>query len=34
VARDEDIDVVRHALQQPQPNEVLLDRVIEVFSPE
>jgi pimeloyl-ACP methyl ester carboxylesterase len=28
VARDEDIDVVRHALQQPQRCEVVLDRVV------
>ena len=28
VTRDEDINVVRHALQQPQPDEVVLDRVI------
>ena len=28
VTGDEDIDVVRHALEQPQPNEVVLDRVI------
>jgi len=27
VARDEDIDVVRHALEQPQRGEVVLDRV-------
>ena len=28
VARDEDIDIVRHVLEQPQPDEVVLDRVI------
>ena len=28
VTGDEDIDVVRHALEHPQPNEVVLDRVI------
>jgi hypothetical protein len=28
VTRDDDINVVRHALQQPQRNEVVLDRVI------
>ena len=27
VTGDEDIDVVRHALEQPQPNEVVLDRI-------
>ena len=27
VAGDEDINVVRHALEQPQPNEVVLDRI-------
>ena len=27
VARDEDIDVIRHALEQPQRGEVVLDRV-------
>src|SRR5215210_5361464 len=27
VARDEDIDVVRRALDEPQPREVVLDRV-------
>ena len=27
MARDEDIDVVRHALEQPQRGEVVLDRV-------
>ena len=25
---DDDIDVVRHALEHPQPGEVLLDRVV------
>jgi hypothetical protein len=28
VTGDDDIDVVRHALEQPQPNKVILDRVI------
>ena len=28
VAGDDDIDVVRHALEQPQPSEVVLDRVV------
>jgi len=28
VTRDEDINVVRHGLQQPQPDEVVLDRVV------
>ena len=28
VTGDDDIDVVRHALEQPQPGEVVLDRVI------
>jgi hypothetical protein len=28
VTGDDDIDVVRHALEQPQPNKVVLDRVI------
>ncbi len=27
VAGDEDINVVRHALEQPQPNEVVLNRI-------
>ena len=27
VTGDEDIDVVRHVLEQPQPNEVVLDRI-------
>ena len=27
VTGDEDIDAVRHALKQPQPNEVVLDRI-------
>jgi len=27
VAGDEDINVVRHALEQPQPNQVVLDRI-------
>ena len=27
VAGDDDINVVRHALEQPQPNEVVLDRI-------
>jgi hypothetical protein len=27
VTRDDDIDVVRHALEQPQPNKVVLNRV-------
>ena len=27
VAGDEDINVVRHALEQPQPDEVVLDRI-------
>jgi len=29
---DQDIDVVRHALEQPQPNEIVLDRVIRVVE--
>ena len=28
VTRDDDIDLVRHVLEQPQPDEVLLDRVV------
>ena len=27
VTGDEDVNVVRHALEQPQPNEVVLDRI-------
>src|SRR6188508_787455 len=27
VARDEDVDVVRHALEQPQRGEIVLDRI-------
>ena len=34
VARDEDIDVVRHALEQPQRGEVVLDRVSGVVQVE
>ena len=34
VARDEDIDVARHALEQPQPGEVVLDRVSGVVQVE